>query len=94
MEIDAWQLQVLIREAAKEAVAEFARHLEPSKDEITYSQACKEFGEGWLDHQIAIGAAKWFRKGVYKNSPSALFTKRAEGFKRGAFKSIEKLFLK
>ena len=58
MEIDAWQLQALIREAAREAVAEYARHLEPTKDEITYNQACREFGEGWLDHQIAIGAKR------------------------------------
>lgn len=34
MEIDAWQLQALIREAAREAVAEYARHLEPTKDKI------------------------------------------------------------
>ena len=85
MEIDAWQLQVLIREAAKEAVAEFARHL-------TYSQACKEFGEGWLDHQIAIGAAKWFRKGVYKNSPKIFSRKELKALKEGPSKVLRNCF--
>lgn len=88
MEIDAWQLQVLIREA----VAEFARHLEPSKDEITYSQACKEFGEGWLDHQVAIGAAKWFRKGVYKNSPKIFSRKELRALKEGPSKVLRNCF--
>ena len=65
MEIDAWQLQVLIREAAKEAVGEDAVNLEPNKDEITDKQDCSALGVVWLDHQIAIGSVKWVSKGVY-----------------------------
>lgn len=92
MEIDAWQLQVLIREAAKEAVAEYARHLEPTKDEITYNQACREFGEGWLDHQIAIGSAKWVRKGVYKNSPKIFSRKDLKDLKEGPSQVLRNSF--
>ena len=92
MEIDAWQLQVLIREAAKEAVAEYARRLEPTKDEITYNQACREFGEGWLDHQIAIGAAKWVRKGVYKNSPKIFSRKALRDLKEGPSQVLRNSF--
>ena len=92
MEIDAWQLQVLIREAAKEAVAEYARHLESTKDEITYNQACREFGEGWLDHQIAIGSAKWVRKGVYKNSPKIFSRKALRDLKEGPSQVLRNSF--
>ena len=92
MEIDAWQLQALIREAAREAVAEYARHLEPTKDEITYNQACREFGEGWLDHQIAIGAAKWARKGVYKNSPKIFSRKDLKDLKEGPSQVLRNSF--
>lgn len=92
MEMDAWQLQAIIREAAKEAVAEFARHLEPTKDEITYSQACREFGEGWLDNQIAIGAAKCVRKGIYKRSPKIFSRKDLKALKEGPSQAVRNCF--
>lgn len=60
MEIDAWQLKIIIRETAKEAVEEYIRRNDPTSDEITYSKACRKYGEGWLDHQIAIGAANGY----------------------------------
>lgn len=47
MEIDAWQLKVIIRETAKEAVEEYIRRSNPTSDEITYSKACRRYGEGW-----------------------------------------------
>lgn len=83
MEIDAWQLKVIIRETAKEAVEEYIRRSNPTSDEITYSKACRRYGEGWLDHQIAIGAAKWIRKGVYQNSPKKFSIKQLDDLKYG-----------
>lgn len=83
MEIDAWQLKVIIRETAKEAVEEYIRLSNPTSDEITYSKACRRYGEGWLDHQIAIGAAKWIRKGVYQNSPKIFSIKQLDDLKYG-----------
>jgi hypothetical protein len=83
MEIDAWQLKVIIRETAKEAVEEYIRRSNPTSDEITYSKACCRYGEGWLDHQIAIGAAKWIRKGVYQNSPKIFSIKQLDDLKYG-----------
>ena len=83
MEIDAWQLKVIIRETAKEAVEEYIRRSNPTSDEITYSNACRRYGEGWLDHQIAIGAAKWIRKGVYQNSPKIFSIKPLDDLKYG-----------
>lgn len=89
MELDAWQLKTIIREAAKEAVQEYIRCSNPTSDEITYSKACRRYGEGWLDHQIAIGAAKWIRKGVYQNSPENIFYKTVGRFEVWPFKTVE-----
>lgn len=89
MEIDAWQLKVIIRETAKEAVEEYIRRSNPTSDEITYSKACRRYGEGWLDHQIAIGAAKWIRKGVYQNSPKIFSIKQLDDLKYGLQVSLE-----
>ena len=75
MEIDAWQLKVIIRETAKEAVEEYIRRSNPTSD--------RRYGEGWLDHQIAIGAAKWIRKGVYQNSPKIFSIKQLDDLKYG-----------
>ena len=83
MEIDAWQLKIIIRETAKEAVEEYIRRNDPTSDEITYSKACRKYGEGWLDHQIAIGAAKGIRKGVYQNSPKIFSIKQLDDLKYG-----------
>ena len=83
MEIDEWKLKIIIREPAKEAVEEYIRRNDPTSDEITYSKACRKYGEGWLDHQIAIGAAKWIRKGVYQNSPKIFSIKQLDDLKYG-----------
>ena len=83
MEIDAWQLKIIISETAKEGVEEYIRRNDPTSDEITYSKACRKYGEGWLDHQIAIGAAKWIRKGVYQNSPKIFSIKQLDDLKYG-----------
>lgn len=75
MEIELWQLNNIVKAAAKEAVDEYRYMENPTSDEISEKKAYEEFGEGWVDHQKAIGAAKWKRKGVHKNSPK-LYSRR------------------
>ena len=50
MELDVWQLQKIIKAAAKEAVSEYAISKDPVIDEITETQAIRlGFVEGgWL----------------------------------------------
>jgi len=49
MEIDVWQLQNIIKAAAKEAVSEYAISKDPVIDEITETQAIRlGFGRRWL----------------------------------------------
>lgn len=69
MEIEIWELNNIIKAAAKAAVEEFRITQNPTSDEISEAQAFKSYGTGWLKHQTTIGAAKWKRKGAYKNSP-------------------------
>lgn len=83
MEVDIWQLKNIIRATAKEVVQEMIIQQNPSSDEITEKQAYREFGEGWLDHQKAIGAAKWIRKGIHKNSPKIYSRKQLNDLKYG-----------
>ena len=45
MEIDVWQLQNIIKAAAKEAVSEYAISKDPVIDEITETQAIR-LGKG------------------------------------------------
>ena len=83
MEVDLWQLKNIIRATAKEVVQEMMIQQNPTSDEITESQAYKEFGEGWLDHQKMIGAVKWVRKGAHKNSPKIYSRKQLNELKYG-----------
>lgn len=83
MEIELWQLNNIVKAAAKEAVDEYRYMENPTSDEITEAQAYREFGEGWIDHQKAIGAAKWKRKGVHKNSPKIYSRRQLRELKNG-----------
>ena len=50
MELDVWQLQKIIKAAAKEAVSEYAISKDPVIDEITETQAIRlGFGRRWLE---------------------------------------------
>ena len=70
MEISLWQLNNIVKAAAREAVEQYIISQNPSSDEITARQAFKEFGEGWVKHQESVGLLeKPTRKGVHKNSP-------------------------
>lgn len=68
MEIELWELRNIVNAAAEEAVKKYILSQEPTKDEMTERQAKKEFGEGWIDNQVALGLVKPIRKGIYKNS--------------------------
>ena len=60
MELDVWQLQKIIKAAAKEAVSEYAISKDPVIDEITETQAIRlGFGRRWLAHQCATGAVSY-----------------------------------
>lgn len=83
MEIELWQLNNIVKAAAKEAVDEYRYMENPTLDEITEKKAYKEFGEGWLDHQKSIGTVKWRRKGVHKNSPKIYSRKQLSELKYG-----------
>ena len=65
---DLWVINNLVKAAAKETAKECSLAQNPSKDEITQRQAFEEFGEGWIDNQVALGLVKPIRKGIYKNS--------------------------
>lgn len=84
MEIDVWQLQNIIKAAAKEAVSEYAISKDPTVDEVTETQAIRlGFGRKWLAHQCAIGALTWKRAGVHRNSPKVYSLKRLRELKEG-----------
>lgn len=83
MDIELWQLNNIVKAAAKEAVEEYRHNQNPTSDEITEKKAYLEFGEGWLDHQKAIGIAKWKRKGPYKNSPKVYSRRQLSELKYG-----------
>lgn len=83
MEIELWQLNNIVKAAAKEAVAEYRYTEDPTSDEITESEAYKRFGEGWLDHQKVIGTVTFKRKGVHKNSPKMYSIRQLSELKYG-----------
>lgn len=84
MEISLWQLNNIIKAAAKEAVEQYALSLNPTEDEINERQAFKEFGEGWVKHQLAVGLLdKPVRKGVHKNSPKVYSRSKLKELKYG-----------
>ena len=68
MEIELWELTNIVKAAAEEAVKKYILSQEPTKDEMTERQAKKEFGDGWVDSQVALGLVKPIRKGIHKNS--------------------------
>ena len=77
MELDVWQLQKIIKAAAKEAVSEYAISKDPVIDEITETQAIRlGFGRRWLAHQCATGALTW-------NSPKVYSLKKLKELKDG-----------
>ena len=69
MEIDVWQLQNIIKAAAKEAVSEYAISKDPVIDEITETQA------------IRLGFGR--RTGVHRNSPKVYSLKKLKELKDG-----------
>ena len=84
MEIEIWQLENIIRAAAKEAVEAFAIKKDPTIDEVSESQAQKlGFGRHWISNQCAIGALSWIRSGVHKNSPKIFSLKKLKELKNG-----------
>ena len=84
MELDVWQLQKIIKAAAKEAVSEYAISKDPVIDEITETQAIRlGFGRRWLAHQCATGALTWKRAGVHRNSPKVYSLKKLKELKDG-----------
>lgn len=84
MELDLWQLNNIVKAAAKEAVDQFRVLQNPTCDEINERQAFREFGEAWVKHQRAIGALEApIRKGVSKNSPKIYSRKRLTELKEG-----------
>nr|DAZ44080.1 MAG TPA: hypothetical protein [Caudoviricetes sp.] len=90
MELDLWQLNNLVKAAAKEAVEQFRILQNPTSDEINESQAFREFGEAWVKHQRAIGALEApIRKGVSKNSPKIYSRKRLTELKYGVSPLIQ-----
>lgn len=68
MEIELWELKNIVKAAAEEAVKKYILSQEPTKDEMTERQAKKEFGDGWVEHQVSLGLVTPIRKGVHKNS--------------------------
>ena len=78
MELDVWQLQKIIKAAAKEAVSEYAISMVPVIDEIRLG-----FGRRWLAHQCATGALTWKRAGVHRNSPKVYSLKKLKELKDG-----------
>lgn len=84
MELDLWQLNNIVKAAAKEAVDQFRVLQNPTSDEINERQAFREFGEAWVKHQRAIGALEApKRKGISKNSPKIYSRKRLTELKYG-----------
>lgn len=68
MELELWQLKNIIQAAAEEAVRKYIAKTNPTDDEISERQAYREFGEGWVQSQVACGTIKPLRKGTSKNS--------------------------
>lgn len=84
MEIELWQLNNIVKAAAREAVEQYVLSLNPSADEITERQAYREFGEGWVKNQLAVGLLeKPTRKGVHKNSPKVYSRSKLKELKYG-----------
>jgi hypothetical protein len=84
MEIELWELKNIVKAAAEEAVKKYILSQEPTKDEMTERQAKKEFGEGWIDNQVALGLVKPIRKGIYKNSKKIYSRSALMELKHGA----------
>lgn len=85
MEIELWELKNIIKAAAEEAVKRYAVRMNPTGDEITERQAFREFGEGWVKHQLATGLLERpKRKGTAKNSPKVYSRMRLAELKDGA----------
>lgn len=84
MELELWQLNNIIKAAAKEAVEQFVLSQNPTSDEITARQAFKEFGEARVKHWESVGLLeKPKRKGVYKNSPKIYSRSKLRELKYG-----------
>ena len=83
MEIELWELKNIITAAAEEAVKKYILQQQPSKDEMTERQAFREFGEGWVNNQVALGLVKPFRKGTAKNSPKIYLRSVLHDLKNG-----------
>ena len=84
MELDIWQLQKIIKAAAKEAVSEYAISKDPTIDEVTETQAIRlGFGRKWLVSQRALGKLTFKRAGVHKNSPKVYSLKKLKELKEG-----------
>ena len=85
MEIELWQLNNIIKAAAKEAVEQFILHQNPSVDEITERQAFEEFGKGWVMNQLALGMiTPPKRTGTAKNSKKVYSRSELKSLKYGA----------
>lgn len=84
MDIDIWQLNNIIKAAAKEAVYEYVVSTDPTIDEVTETQAIKlGFGRKWIAHQCATGRLTWKRAGVHINSPKVYSLKKLRELKNG-----------
>lgn len=95
MEIELWQLNNIIRAAAKEAVEQFILHQNPSTDEINERQAFREFGEGWVKNMLAIGALEPpLRKGTSRNSPKVYSRSQLKKLRYGADPLLQAVVVK
>ena len=84
MELDIWQIQNIIRAAAKEAVREYAISKDPTIDEVTQTQAIRlGFGRRWLKNKEDSGLLKRLRAGKHPNSPIVYSLKRLRELKDG-----------
>lgn len=83
MEIELWELKNIVKAAAEEAVKQYVLSQNRSSDELTERQAYREFGEGWVNSQVALGLVKPTRKGVAKNSPKIYLRSVLSDLKEG-----------
>lgn len=92
MELDLWQLQQIVKAAAKEAVTEFAIAQHPAIDEVTETQAIRlGFSRRWLAAQHALGKLTWQRAGTSKNSPKLYSLRKLKELKEGINPLLKKI---
>ncbi len=78
-----------ILELADIIAAATLKHIKPVADEISKSEAQREFGYRWINNYVQRGSLKQHRNGPHKNSPivfsrtECLALKEAE--RRGAY---------